>query len=241
MRYIVLDIETIAHPDASQWLEPVEPDPALLEPILPDSRLKDPAKVAANLEDVARKIAARPAQIAASILERTKERDEKLGLDPDCCRIVALGYHVVGGADPVVELCRDEAEERSALERFWLAYKAIGNTKLVTFYGRQFDLPVLMRRSLYLGIPYPTLNIDRWKSPHIDVWDVLTFHGALRTARGLQFYAKRLGLPMLDKVNGADVAKLVEAGDWESVSAHCLSDIGYTHAISNRLGLLEYA
>lgn len=209
-RFIVIDLETAAHPDAANWLEPVQPD----------SRLKDPAKK------------------AASIAEKTAERDEKLGLDPDLCRIVALGYHVVGGADPVIDLCRDEAEEKIALGRFWQVYRAYGNTKLVTFYGRQFDLPVLMRRSFYLGVDYSPLNLDRYRSTHVDIWDALTFNGALRTARGLQFYAKRLGLPMLDKVDGADVAGLVAAGEWEAVSAHCLSDIGYTHAIAERMGLL---
>ena len=64
MRHLILDIETIAHPDAGPWVEPVV--------------------AAANLKD--------PVKIAASIAERTAERDDKLGLDPDCCRIVALGF-----------------------------------------------------------------------------------------------------------------------------------------------------
>ena len=212
MRYRIADIETCAHPDAGQWLEPVT--------------------AAANLKD--------PVKIAANIAEKTAERDDKLGLDPDCCRIVALGWHDVGYGDPRVEICKDEHEEALQLAIFWSSYRQ-HETKLVTFYGRQFDLPVLLRRSMYLGIKAPPLNLDRYRSPHVDLWDALTFNGALRTAHGLKFYQKRLGLPTLDKVDGSEIAALVAAGKWEAVRDHCLSDVGLTHALANKLGLLEVA
>lgn len=211
MRYMILDLETIAHPDAGQWLGPV--------------------KAAANLKD--------PAKIAKDIEERTADRDDKLGLDPDCCRIVALGWVDVGSNEPVCLMAFDEAQEKSMLATFWETYRKDANTKLVTFYGRQFDLPVLMRRSMYLGVKCPRLNLDRYRSPHIDVWDALTYAGALRTAHSLTFYAKRNGFGTLDKVDGGDMAALVKAGDWESVKSHCLSDVGLTHALANKLGLLE--
>lgn len=224
MKYIVLDIETLPHPDASQWLGPVLP--------------------AANLVD--------PVKIAKSIEERTAERDDKRGLDPDCCQICAVGWHVVGGADPTVDICQNEDQEANALTRLATVIAGPGyvtydpryaipdtETRLVTFYGRQFDLPVVMRRAMYLGVKFPALNLDRYRSPHIDVWDALTFGGALRTAHSLAFYAKRLGFTTLDKVDGGDVAKLAKAGEWEKIREHCLSDVGLTHALANRLGLLR--
>ena len=90
-RLIVLDIETAAHPNAGSWFDPVEPD----------SRLVDPAK------------------IAKSIAEKTTERDEKLSLDPDACRLVALGFHAVGYGDPTCYLMSNEMEERLHLQMFW--------------------------------------------------------------------------------------------------------------------------
>lgn len=237
MRYRIVDVETVPHPDAGQWLEPVECDPKLLEPIEPDSRLKDPIKVAANLADVERRRAERPAEIDASIAERTRERDAQLSLDPDCCVIVALGWHDVGYGDPIVELCRNEAEEKIALERFWQSYDQ-QFTKLVTFNGFKFDQLVIVMRSLYLGVKYRELSVDRYRSEHIDLYDKLSFRGA-RRARGLQFYAKRLNLPMLDKVHGSEIATLVAAGDWEAVKAHNLSDLGYSHALANWMGELK--
>lgn len=227
MRYLILDIETLPHPDAAQWLGQV----------LPAANLKDPAKV------------------EASIKERTAERDDKLGLDPDCCQICAIGWHVVGGDDPTVDICQNEAQEAEALKRLADAWHSVErssqrtypdlgsqhqpNPSIVTFYGRQFDLPVLMRRAMYLGVKFPKLNLDRYRSPHIDVWDALTFNGALRTAHSLSFYAKRMGFTTLDKVDGGDVRTLAAAGNWDAIREHCLSDVGLTHAVANKLGLLR--
>lgn len=213
MRYLVLDIETLPHPDAAQWLGPVS--------------------AAANLVD--------PVKIAKSIEERRAERDDKLGLDPDCCVTCAIGYHVVGNAEPVCEVTRTETTEAGAIERLAWELKKDASTKIVTFYGRQFDLPVLMRRAMYLGVAFPEINLDRWKSPHIDVWDRLTYGGALRTAHSLSFYAKRFGFTTLDKVDGGDVATLAKAGNWDAIRDHCLSDVGLTHALANKLGLLKLA
>lgn len=212
MRYLVLDLETLPHPKAGEWLEPVKPD----------SRLKDPAK------------------IEESIKEKTAERDEKLGLDPDCCVLAAVGYHVIGRSEPFCDVTfGDEKNEGDALEHLWWEFNKDSDTRFVSFYGRQFDLPVLLRRSMYLDVKHPRISLDRWKSPHIDVWDALTYGGALRTAHSLAFYAKRMGFTTLDKVDGKDVAKLAKAGDWEAIKQHCLSDVGLCHAIANRLGLLK--
>lgn len=214
MKYIVLDIETLPHPDASQWLGPV----------LPAANLKDPGKIAASIE------------------ERTAERDEKLGLDPDCNQICAIGWHQVGTDDVRVVLAKNEAEEAGALRDLAAAYASpMGQqeTRLVTFYGRQFDLPVVMRRAMYLGIDFPKLNLDRWKSPHIDVWDALTYGGALRTAHSLKFYCRRLNLVTGDPFDGAQVSQLAKEGRWDDIKDHCIADIGATHALANRLGLLK--
>lgn len=220
-RYLVLDIETLPHPDAGKWLEPL---PSAEAP----SNYKDEAKIAAY--------------IAKANADAAAARDGKLGLDPDCCQICAVGWYVVGTDEPKVVITKNEAEEAGALRELAEAYAApLGQqeTRIVTFYGRQFDLPVLMRRAMYLGVKFPVLNLDRYRSPHIDVWDALTFGGALRTAHSLAFYSKRMGFTTLDKVDGADIAKLAAAGNWEAIKAHCLSDVGICHAVANRLGLLR--
>lgn len=210
-RFRIIDVETIGHPDAGQWLDPVKPD----------ARCK------------------KPEAIAASIEEKTAERNERLGLDPDCNRIVCLGYKDTDSGDPIVQVCKDEDMEAAALMDFWASYRG-ADTKLVTFYGLGFDLPVLMRRSLYLGVKYPPLNVDRYRTPHIDICQKLSFNGVMKT-HSLKFYCRRFGIQTNDPFDGAQVAQLVADGRWDDVRDHCIADVGATHQLAIRLGLLEAA
>jgi hypothetical protein len=216
MRYLILDVETL-------------PDPTVL-PLL------DAVKPAGNLKD--------PAKIAQDIADKTAARADKMALSPDYCQIAVLGYHVVGGGDPITEACQCGADEINALTQFWRVYGGPVNevygasTALITFNGFRFDLPVLMRRSQLLGVPCPTLELTPWKTPHIDVYDKLTFGGKI-DGHSLKFYCRRFGIPIVDDVDGKDVGKLWAEGNYEAVKQHCLADIGSTHALANRLGLLR--
>jgi predicted PolB exonuclease-like 3'-5' exonuclease len=211
MRYRILDLETIGLPEAKEWV--------------------DPLKAPSNYKD--------QLKIDAYIKEAEAERAEKFGLDPDTCQIVALGWHDVGCGDPIVWLCKDEAEEAAALNAFWGSYRE-QYTKLVTFNGSGFDLPVLIMRSIYLDVEYPEIVIrPEWKSPHIDLYERLSVQGARKNVKSLKFYAKRFKIGTLDKVDGSQIGQLVAEGKWEDVKAHCLSDIGLTHALANRLKLLK--
>ena len=214
--YVIHDGETIAHPDAQQWLDPVKPD----------ARLRDPEK------------------IAASILERTIERDNTLALHPDTCRLVAWGFHVIGHAEPHCFLMRSEYEERELLKKWWEIYVDLirrdGNVRLVGFNSLAFDLPVLLARSMWLDLDHPDLDIDRYRSPHAryDVMWHLSRKGVVKP-HSLKFYAKRAGLDTLDKVEGSQIAQLVKEERWDEVEAHCLSDVGLTHSLANRIKLLK--
>lgn len=213
-RWRILDLETAAHPDAKQWVDPVKAD----------ARLKDPEKIAADLA------------------EKTAKREGEFGLDPDCCRIVALGYYDVGTTEPTVYLMRDELEEREQLKLFWASFDK-HQTRLVTFNGIRFDLPVLLMRSLYLQVPHPELVIaPAWKTHHVDLWNRLSLDGARKDVHSLAFYARRFGIGTLDKVDGSQIQRLVDADtqeSWQAIHDHCLSDIGLTHALANRLGVLQ--
>lgn len=211
MRYRILDIETVGLPEAKEWV--------------------DPLKAPSNYKD--------PLKIDAYIKEAEAERAESFGLDPDTCRIVALGWHDVGFGDPKVRICKTEAEEIAALTEFWTTYRE-RFTKIVTFNGLKFDLPVMVMRSLYLDVDYPEITIaPAWKASHIDLWQKLSLDGARKDVHSLAFYARRLGIGTLDKVKGSDIQKLVNENNWQAVQEHCLSDLGLTHALANRLKQLK--
>lgn len=211
MRYRVLDIETIGLPEAKEWV--------------------DPLKAPSNYKD--------PLKIDAYIKEAEAERVERFALDPDCNRIVALGWHDLGEGAPLVRVCKTEDEERKALTEYWASY-AKRFTKIVGYNSTRFDLPVLVMRSIYLSVPHPPMVIaPAWKSPHVDVWDWLSLGGARRDVKSLRFYAKRFGIPIYDDISGKDVAAMVAAGEWEKVANHCLFDLDLLRAIAERIGVLE--
>jgi predicted PolB exonuclease-like 3'-5' exonuclease len=210
MRYI-LDIETCGLPDAKEFAEPVSAP----------GNYKDEAK------------------IAAYVAEKQAEQVTKAGLDLDLCRIIAIGFLPEGGDVTVLTAFDSEASEAAMIEAFWAHLLKVQHPVLVGFNSNGFDLPVLMRRSQYLGIAYPRLSVDKYRSPHIDLMQHLTWNGLVR-ARSLKFYARRFNIPVDDTVSGADIAALVAAGEFDKVLAHVTSDVRLTAALADRLGLFQY-
>jgi predicted PolB exonuclease-like 3'-5' exonuclease len=239
MSAIIVDVETYPLDDVEQYLTPLpEIPPPNLDAIQPAKNLVDPVKVAADLEK--RKAAALKDYDDALIAQHAKRQAQIDGasLDPDLGRIVAIGWQVWGEPTVQVRVCRDTGDEAHDLEMFWRDYRALRDPQLVTFSGLRFDLPYLMRRSLYLGVKCPKLVIDRYRTNHLDLQAVLSYNGVL-TWRSLKFYMARFGIPDDDPTTGKDIVGMVRAGDWDGVAAHCAADVRGTAALAQRLGLIE--
>ena len=186
----------------------------LLDPVKPPSNYKDPAKIAAYCE------------------EKRADQIARAALEPDLCEIVACGVQC--GMEALHVESRATEEECSLIEWLWMI---LGNHRAVGFNILSFDLPVLIRRSQLLGIPVPDISLDRYRTPHLDLLERLTFNGRL-TMRSLAFYCRRFGIPCEDTVTGADIAGLVVAGDWAAIEAHVRSDVAKTAALAQKLGWL---
>jgi len=202
---LYFDIETAPMMGAADWLE-VPEAPA---------NYKDEAKIAAYKEAA-----------AAKELERTS-------LDLDLCRVVAIG--AAHNAEPVMAFTVQNGtvqEEAALLENFWDLVRVPGRV-LVGFNCLAFDLPILVRRSQYLRVPVPWLNIGKYRHSGImDVMQILSFDGMVR-ARSQGFYCKRFGITVgsEDTHTGADIAALVEAGDWEAIRTHVTADVEKLRAL----------
>ena len=184
-----------------------------------------PPKPRANLKD--------PAKIEADLAEKTAALLEKAALDPDLCRIVAAGWDCDGQAESAV--CEDAAHERDLLDRFWK--QSVGAT-LVGFNCLSFDLPVLLRRSLYLGVRAPLFSLNKYRPGSIvDLMQRLAYQGTL-PYRSLAFYCTRFGIVVPDAVTGADIGALVAAGAWSQVHDHVRADVAKTTALARRVGVL---
>lgn len=194
-------------------------DPAAI-PLLP------PCEAPGNYRD--------PDKIAAAIAERTAERNAKLALDPDCCRIVCLGYTYADGA-MVITACNTAESERTALSDFWAAWGAVG-AQAVGYNCVAFDLPVLIQRSRLLSVPYPRITLRKYGSP--DCYDLMLelSHNGLTGYKSLAFWCRRFGLDVPeDATSGKDIAALVAAGAWDVIEAHCRADITKTWMLAQRI------
>jgi hypothetical protein len=218
VNHLVFDVESIAIDKASDYLEPA---------VAPSNYVKQEA-------------------IDAYIAKANAEALAKAALDVDLARIVAIGIcddYIESSA--TVCIAKNESEEKAILTAFWL--RVIGGNGsststrpvLIGFNCLAFDLPLLLRRSLYLGVKAPYVQVGKYRHDGVvDLMMSLSFDGALRY-RGLRFYAKRFALDVAnDPNNGADIAALVAAGDWAGVSAHCRSDVALTVALARRVGVM---
>ncbi len=170
------------------------------------------------------------AKIAEYVAQAKAELEQKAGLDIDLARISAIGSLSEDGNAPLVELCKTEDEEREALKR--LIPSLHNRNTLVGFNSAKFDWPLIMRRCLYLGLTPPSINLDRYRSPHLDLWNLLSFNGAV-PAHSLTWYVKRLGWTDLVKpLSGAEEALAPSQGRWDELEASVRHDLEATRRLA---------
>ena len=211
---LLFDIETCAIPGLAELL----PEPT------PPRNYRDPIKIRDYLRD------ARARQI------------EKTGLDPDLGRIVAIGFVQPGVHDGLkVLLARTEADEKAAIQAFWDAARIEGGG-LRTVCGWNvvgFDLPYLLKRSLFLGVKPPRFELTKYRHPQVlDLMQVWSVEGLLGS-KPLDFVCRRLGIDVTDVGTGKDVGRWVTGGRWDNVRKHCENDVLRLWGVSHRLGYVS--
>ena len=107
--------------------------------------------------------------------------------------------------------------------------------KVVTFNGRQFDVPFLYLRSAQLDVPITRKNWLGYRfatEPHCDLAEQLTFYnvsGRSGAARrfNLDFYCRVFGVdsPKSHGVTGMDVNELMEEERYGEIAEYCLRDV----------------
>jgi hypothetical protein len=208
---IVFDIETTSIGDCEAYIDVPNPP----------ANYKDPEKIRVYVD------------------ERYQELIRSAALDPDLARVVCLSM-MSGGVQQTM-VARDVDEEQALLHAFWLAVAAgPEQATLVGFGILGYDLRVLLRRSLYLGVRTPPLAIDKYRHPGvIDLMDELSFHGGERY-HSLDFYVKRFGLgPFPDDIKGSTVPALVAVGAWPEIQQHCEIDVQKIVALARRMGVVR--
>jgi hypothetical protein len=240
-RFVLLDLETVAAPDALQWCPPFEPDQKmaaeLVAPIKADSRLTDPAKIAADLN---KKQAAKdelPGRIEADIEARKMAAVEQASLDADLCRIVVVGCQP-WNTEGWVAKALDVHDEKNLLLRVWDTINA--TTPMVGYGLSWFDAGVFVRRSQLLNVRVPEGFYRQTKYRHewiVELADRVTLNGMIdqKKGRGLDYHCRRFGIEVADEWTGKDVAALWAEGAHDAVVAHCMADLLRIQRLAERL------
>lgn len=219
MRKIVLDIETCAYPFES----------------LSESQQEYLLRYAEKETDPGKK------------QEQTDQAIRYTSLYPLTAKCVAIGIYDIDKSKSYVYYESAEVEEWSSedeqvhykgltelemLKSFWKIVKV--TDQVVTFNGRNFDIPFLMMRSALLKVK-STKNLikSRYdKKSHIDLLEQFTFYGLTRKFN-LDFYCNAFGIesPKTKEISGMEVKNLYEAGRLRDIAIYCSRDIYATYQL----------
>jgi len=258
---IVFDIETGPLPEEElrRMMAPEEPpfDPSTLKPFDPDSvkygNTKDPTKRAEKLEECRRKHEEDTANAEKNYeAKRAKDRAEYeakfiegAALNALTCRILAIGYRPCGGK-PIVK-CGDGSHEseKAILEHFWgIAARASEGGLLVGHNSKNFDLPMIIRRSWLHGLcpSVPMMTQTRYWQPWIvDTMEIWQAVNRMDKFTSLDSLAKYFGVG--EKTgSGADFHKMFLSGDpalRQQAIDYAANDVELTFQVAVRLGVLS--
>lgn len=125
--------------------------------------------------------------------------------------------------------------EEGLLRKFWDI--ASRYQVFITFNGRSFDVPFLMVRSAVHKIP-PTKNlmVSRYlyqqhaDAIHIDLFDQLTFQGAVRRKGSLHLWSRAFGIksPKAEGISGDDVTSMFKKKKYLEIARYNAGDLKAT-------------
>ncbi|WP_321377000.1 ribonuclease H-like domain-containing protein [Trichococcus shcherbakoviae] len=245
MKYLAFDIETGPLPweqVASQYSPPA----AMLpwdDSMVKYGNAKDPAKRKEKYDQVKAAYEAELAKETQTLEAARLEWYGKAALSPMTGRVLAIG---IGNDDAAGIIGTDGETEEEILAAFWEIYKKfhVENTgRLVGFNIKHFDVPFMVRRSWFHGIPVPESLIEkgRYLSPtFIDLmieWGV----GGMEMVK-LDTLAKFFGIGgKPEGVDGGMFSTLWESGNEESRKQavdYLLNDIDMTWRLAERMGVV---
>jgi uncharacterized protein YprB with RNaseH-like and TPR domain len=178
----------------------------------------------------------------AKYLALLGEVKEGLGFSPLTGRIAALGVYdtekhqgVVYFSAPDVELKEYREEnflfkprtEGEMLLAFWEGVK--NYKEVVSFNGRGFDVPFMMVRSAANAIkPSVDLMAKRYLDArgqtirHVDLFDQLSFYGAVRRKGSLHLFCRAFGIksPKANGITGEEVDKLFKEKKYQEIAEY---------------------
>lgn len=143
-----------------------------------------------------------------------------------------------------VEVLQEQEYGEDALVRtFWQRFERFPGT-LVTFNGRNFDLPVLELHALKYGCQasryFGGKARNRYiEEGHYDLYDFLTNYGVHRLRGGFNTLAKMIGLPGKMEIDGSMVQQLWDEGRLGDIHRYCRHDVIQTYFLFLRVEFMR--
>ncbi len=179
--------------------------------------------------------------------EMAEESKRYLSLYPLTAKVVAIGmmntdsekvmvlYEGDSNDDLVVEEKSTKYKRMTEIDMLKSFWQYVGKSdKLISFNGRNFDLPFLMIRSAINKVkPSKNLLKTRYDSKdHIDLLEQLTFYGITRKFN-LDFYCHAFGIesPKSKGITGMEVKELYKAGRVKEIAVYCGEDVRATYEL----------
>jgi hypothetical protein len=170
-----------------------------------------------------------------------REIERYMALRPEFGHVICIGMgHDARGRGELETkalTARAVEDERAIIESFWDTVRSARDWRFVTYNGLAFDLPYLIRRSVYLGVPPSTGLPLRPYAPdsHFDVMRVLSNWERADAVR-LDIVAELLGLRKWPPgMEGSQVLGLWRAGRVDDIEAYCLGDVRLAYEVFLRI------
>jgi len=152
------------------------------------------------------------------------------------------GNHILTSVEV---LCEQNYSEEGIVCEFWRRIEIFPGT-LVSFNGRNFDLPVLELQALRYGCQAPRYFNEKHghryrysEERHYDLLDFLSNAGAYRIRGGFSLLARLIGLPGKTWIDGSMIQGLWEAGQLATIHAYCRQDVIQTYGLFLRVELMR--
>jgi predicted PolB exonuclease-like 3'-5' exonuclease len=138
----------------------------------------------------------------------------------------------------VVLLDSPQYRTREMVRLFWNGVEhQYGESSLVTFNGRGFDIPLLELMAYRYGITIKRHLRDKFGSrfrfgtKHIDLHDWLSNFNAIKMQGGLNLLAKILGKPGKMETTGDEVYGMYMEGKLQEINDYCVCDVLDTYFV----------
>jgi len=137
----------------------------------------------------------------------------------------------------------DDSSEEGIVRSFWSRLERFPGT-LVTFNGRNFDLPVLELQALKYGCSAPRYFAGKHRNRyaeegHYDLYDFLTNYGVHRLRGGFNVVAKLISLPGKTEIDGSMVQQLWQEKRLPDIHRYCRQDVIQTYFLFLRIELMR--